>query len=107
MHLHLILHLLHLHCNFSLNIFLSWSGLSEFTDLLHKLQTVIEEELSTASAVRRVLNIVKNTILKSKDNSIRRMSVENVVENLKDQVKIILYIYMYTALTIGTLKVNC
>ncbi|CAH1774011.1 unnamed protein product [Owenia fusiformis] len=53
-------------------------GLGEFTDFLHKLQCIVEENPNTSAAVRKVINNIKIVILKSRDTGLRAVSVENV-----------------------------
>ncbi|XP_013409016.1 PCNA-interacting partner [Lingula anatina] len=61
-------------------------GLGEFVDLIHKLQTIIEEVKDHRVALCRLVNVLKLTIARSKDCKLRKCSVEKVAENLHDQI---------------------
>ncbi|GAB1599808.1 PCNA-interacting partner-like isoform X1 [Argonauta hians] len=61
-------------------------GLSMFMDLLHKLQTIIEEDQDIRSASQRVVNIIKNTILKSKDSLSKKPAVESASKQIQTDI---------------------
>ncbi|XP_022241807.1 PCNA-interacting partner-like isoform X2 [Limulus polyphemus] len=57
-------------------------GLGIFVDVLNSLQIIMEEDFSTESAVRRILNILKNKFLKLAVPDIKANSIETVFEKL-------------------------
>lgn len=61
-------------------------GLSEFVTLVHKLQTVIEEETDKRVSCRKVLNIIKKEIIKCRENRLRISNVESVCDKLQKEV---------------------
>ncbi|XP_033739156.1 PCNA-interacting partner-like [Pecten maximus] len=61
-------------------------GLGEFVTLVHKLQTVIEEETDKRVSCRKVLNIIKKEIIKCRENRLRITNVESVCEKLQKEV---------------------
>ncbi|XP_060062542.1 PCNA-interacting partner-like [Ylistrum balloti] len=61
-------------------------GLGEFVSLVHKLQTVIEEETDKRVSCRKVLNIIKKEIIKCRENRLRITNVESVCEKLQKEV---------------------
>ncbi|OWF40206.1 PCNA-interacting partner-like [Mizuhopecten yessoensis] len=61
-------------------------GLGEFVSLIHKLQTVIEEETDKRVSCRKVLNIIKKEIIKCRENRLRISNVESVCEKLQKEV---------------------
>jgi hypothetical protein len=58
-------------------------GLGEFVDLINKLQTIVEEDTNSSSAIRRVLNAIKMSIVRCRDNTIRHQSVDAVNNRLQ------------------------
>ncbi|XP_029633029.1 PCNA-interacting partner-like isoform X1 [Octopus sinensis] len=73
-------------------------GLSQFIDLLHKLQTVIEEDQNVRSACQRVINIIKNTILKSKESLSKKPALETAAEQLQSDISAVVDILEKTTL---------
>lgn len=65
-------------------------GLSDFTDLMHKLQTVIEEDSDSRSAIRKVLCLLKNTVAKCPECRLRKQSVDDVRDRLMARAEVIL-----------------
>nr|XP_002730359.2 PREDICTED: PCNA-interacting partner-like [Saccoglossus kowalevskii] len=61
-------------------------GMNEFVNMIQKLQIIIEEDPDTSSSLRRVLNVIKNTICKSNDVKLRKSSVEAVTRKLHDEI---------------------
>lgn len=61
-------------------------ALEQFVDLLNQLQTIIEEDADTKSATSRVINILKNRLVKCGSSRLRQSSVEDAAVNLKDTV---------------------
>ncbi|XP_071118807.1 PCNA-interacting partner-like [Haliotis cracherodii] len=59
-------------------------GLGELVDLVQKLLTVAEEDPDIRSACRRILNVVKNRLVKCKLLKLKMEEVERVTEHLYD-----------------------
>ncbi|XP_076307910.1 PCNA-interacting partner-like isoform X2 [Tachypleus tridentatus] len=57
-------------------------GLGIFVDVLNSLQTIMEEDFSTESAVRRILNVLKNKLSKLAVPDINANSIETVSKKL-------------------------
>ncbi|XP_033105204.1 PCNA-interacting partner-like [Anneissia japonica] len=58
-------------------------GLSEFVNLILKLQVILEEEENPRSGLLRLLNQIKVTFLKSKHIGFKKDNIEKVVRYLK------------------------
>lgn len=58
-------------------------GLSDFITFTHKLQTIVEEEDTSRVACRKILNVLKKEISKSKDKRIQTSSVEEICDDLQ------------------------
>ncbi|XP_053394104.1 PCNA-interacting partner-like [Mercenaria mercenaria] len=61
-------------------------GIGEFVSLMHRMETVIEEDPDIRSACRRTVNIIKREMLKCRDSKIRNSSVESVADLLHTQI---------------------
>ncbi|KAL4226683.1 hypothetical protein ACF0H5_014663 [Mactra antiquata] len=61
-------------------------GVGEFVSLMHRMETVIEEDPDSRSACKRTVNIIKREMLKCKDSRIRNTSVEAVSDHLQLQI---------------------
>lgn len=55
-------------------------GLSQFVNLLQNLHTIIEDEPDVRLACQRVVKLLKNTILKSRESLSRKPAVEEMAE---------------------------
>ncbi|XP_019617998.1 PREDICTED: PCNA-interacting partner-like [Branchiostoma belcheri] len=60
-------------------------GLSEFVTLLQKMQTVVEECTDARAALGRLLTMLKNVLMRSKDLTLRRASVEAVAMAMMEE----------------------
>ncbi|CAH1252883.1 PARPBP [Branchiostoma lanceolatum] len=60
-------------------------GLSEFVTLLQKMQTIVEECTDSRSALGRLLTVLKNVLMRSKDLTLRRSSVEVVAVTMMEE----------------------
>ncbi|XP_052776621.1 PCNA-interacting partner-like [Mya arenaria] len=65
-------------------------GVGEFVSLMHRMETVLEEEPDIRSACKRTVNIVKREMVKCRDSKIRQSSVESVAELLHEQIAAII-----------------
>ncbi|XP_055950274.1 PCNA-interacting partner-like [Argiope bruennichi] len=54
-----------------------------FVGILNQMQTLIEEDLTAISAVKRLINILKKKLLKCSSDKLRLSSIETASENLK------------------------
>ncbi|XP_060565444.1 PCNA-interacting partner-like [Ruditapes philippinarum] len=61
-------------------------GIGEFVSLMHRMETVIEEDPDIRSACRRTVNILKREMLKCRDSKIRNSNVESVSQLLHAQI---------------------
>ncbi|XP_035210312.1 PCNA-interacting partner-like [Stegodyphus dumicola] len=57
-------------------------GLELFVDILNQMQTVIEEEVISYSAVKKLISILKKKLLKCSGEKLKENCVEKVAENL-------------------------
>ncbi|XP_078586882.1 PCNA-interacting partner-like [Branchiostoma floridae x Branchiostoma japonicum] len=60
-------------------------GLSEFVTLLQKMQTIVEECTDSRSALGRLLTVLKNVLMRSKDLTLRKSSVEVVAVTMMEE----------------------
>ncbi|XP_064604342.1 uncharacterized protein LOC135469709 [Liolophura sinensis] len=58
-------------------------GMGDFSDLMQKLQTILEEDTDARSACRRVVNVLKNAFLRNKENRLRSSSIESCAERIQ------------------------
>ena len=52
---------------------------------MHLILIIMEEFVSCRNAVKRVINVIKNTIVKHRDNVLRRVSVEQAADRLQER----------------------
>ncbi|PRD20434.1 UNVERIFIED_CONTAM: Proliferating cell nuclear antigen-interacting partner [Trichonephila clavipes] len=55
-----------------------------FVDTLNQMQTLIEEDLTPISAVKRLINVLKKKLLKCGSDNLRTTAIETVTENLQN-----------------------
>ncbi|GFQ70672.1 PCNA-interacting partner [Trichonephila clavata] len=55
-----------------------------FVDTLNQMQTLIEEDLTPISAVKRLINVLKKKLLKCGSDNLRTSAIETVAENLQN-----------------------
>ncbi|GFT92704.1 PCNA-interacting partner [Nephila pilipes] len=53
-----------------------------FVDTLNQMQTLIEEDLTPISALKRLINILKKKLLKCGSDKLRTSAIENATDNL-------------------------
>lgn len=62
-------------------------GLGEFVTFFQKLQTVCEDTADAKTAVLRIMNMLKVSIIKSKEKVFTNESIAKTVESLKEKVE--------------------
>ncbi|GIX77952.1 PCNA-interacting partner, partial [Caerostris extrusa] len=55
-----------------------------FVDLLNQMQTLIEEDLTPISAVKRLVNVLKKKLLKCGSDKLKSSAIETASDNLKE-----------------------